>query len=647
MTSRSFRRVLGCALAATLPLAACTSGPRPTAPRTPTAMRLVAFDSCAQLLTDLRKAARAEVGPYGLRSETLYGRAMEGGARNAVPDSAMAADAKAAPQAATFSGTNNHEQGADEPDLVKSDGKRIVSLLHGTLVVVDAATRKETGRLALDPAFYDNDTQLLLSGDHALVLRLGGSGPDWGSRRPGIVDLPPGEPEAPTPALRLVDLTGTPTVLSSYFTAGDIVDARFSGGIARVVLRSAPRFAFKEQAGVTDNDKRLAANQQVIDEAGSEAWLPSYEVVTGGSSVKGQVGCDRVTRPSTYSGTSMVSILSFDLAATALSDGDPVTVVADGDTVYGNGPSLYIGNDERWRLNGWRGIAESSVPARTEIYRFDTSGRGRPIYEASGAVPGWLVNQYALSEWDGHLRVATTTGLDGLRSDTESAIRVLKQTGDTLTEVGKVDGLGKGERIYSVRYIGPRGYVVTFKQTDPLYSVDLSNPAKPQITGELKITGYSSHLQPAGDGRLIGIGQEADGDGRTQGTQVSLFDVSDPANPKRLARHHVQGGHSDAEYDPHALLYWPATGLLVVPVQVYDPVIKPDGPKSTALALRVTDTGITAAGSIAQPVVGRRGTPDTVLRSLVIGDVLWTVSHSGLQASSLSTLDTLGWLPTA
>ena len=306
----------------------------------------------------------------------------------------------------------------------------------------------------------------------------------------------------------------------------------------------------------------------------------------------------------------------------------------------------------------WRGTTRPDTVPRTDIHRFDTAGAARPTYVASGSVPGWLVNQYAMSEWDGHLRVATTTGDTGglaepdsatmpSRPTTESAIRVLRRDGGDLEQVGVVAGLGKGERIYSVRFIGPRGYVVTFRQTDPLYSVDLSDPAKPTVTGELKITGYSAHLQPAGENRLIGIGQEADTQGRTQGTQVSLFDVADPAKPRRLGQHQVPSGFSEAEYDPHALLWWPASSLLVLPVAVHDPVLKPSGPKPTAIVLRVTDAGVTQVGSVAQPVVSSRGVPADVRRSLVVGDVLWTVSSAGLQASDLSTLDTLAWLPTA
>jgi uncharacterized secreted protein with C-terminal beta-propeller domain len=220
-------------------------------------------------------------------------------------------------------------------------------------------------------------------------------------------------------------------------------------------------------------------------------------------------------------------------------------------------------------------------------------------------------------------------------------VRVLDQRGDKLTQVGAVDGLGKGERIYSVRFIGPRGYVVTFKQTDPLYSVDLGDPRKPRVTGELKITGYSAHLQPAGDDRLIGIGQEASSEGRIQGTQVSLFDVSDPAAPRLLAQYHVAGGQSEAEWDPHALLWWPATKLLVVPMMEgfgAAPSLR-DGGQAGALALRVTDDGLAPVGTVRAP------TNYPVRRSLVVGDVLWTVSDAGLQASNLTTMDSLSWLP--
>ncbi|MET8150036.1 beta-propeller domain-containing protein [Actinoplanes sp. NPDC049668] len=625
----SRRPILCAVLALTLPLAACTSdpGPRPAPPAVPhttggnpVAMRLVAFDSCEQLITDLRKAAKANVGPYGFGGGMYMAEALQGGARTAADSAAKGAEAAGAPQ--QYSGTNVHEQGADEPDLVKTDGRRIVTISQGYLRVVDAASRRETGRLDLD---LQGQPQLLLSGDRALVLVPAG----YLHRR--LVDKRTAVLEGPQ--VLLVDLTGAPKIVSRYRAEGNLVDARMTGSTARIVFRTTPRIKFPESPKIFDEKKRVAANQRAIDAAPGTAWLPGWEVTDGTQTTKGNVDCGRVSRPTDYSGGSLVSIVTFDLARPALGSGDPVTIVADGDTIYGTPDSLYLASDQRWRLERFFGRAATPVREETDLYKFAIQGNQPPVYRAAGTVPGFLINQYALSEWDGHLRAATTN------SKTErSAVRVLAERDGKLVQTGIVDGLGKGERIYSVRFIGARGYVVTFKQTDPLYSLDLSDPAKPAVTGELKITGYSAHLQPVGENRLIGIGQEADANGRTQGTQISLFDVSDPARPKRLARYHLPQAYSDAEYDPHALLWWPNTNLLVVPVNTWSGI----SPGSEALALRVTD-GIELTDRVTQPQ--NAAYPPMIQRSLVVGDVLWTLSESGMQASNLSTMDRLSWLP--
>ena len=400
-----------------------------------------------------------------------------------------------------------------------------------------------------------------------------------------------------------------------------------------MVLRSTPKITLPEPDSANEQ-KRTAANRKAVEDAKIDAWLPSWKVTTNGVTTEGTVGCDQVRRPRTLSGASMVTVLTFDLTAEALTDGQPVAVAADADVVYGTGSSLYLAADERWRLDRRPGRSNARITPRTEIYRFGLPPSGRPTFTAGGEVPGFLVNQYALSEWDGHLRVATT-------DNEKSAVRVLTVQAGELRQVGVVEGLGKGERIYSVRFLGPRGYVVTFKQTDPLYSVDLSDPAAPEVTGELKITGYSAHLQPVGDGRLAGVGQEADTSGRTRGTQISIFDVSDRAAPERLAQHFVPGGQSEAEWDPHALLWWPASRLLVVPVTQFGGAAGRGG--DSAVALRVTDSGLTEVGRIRQPAV--EGAVPTVRRTLVVGETLWTLSDYGLQASDLSTLARVDWLP--
>ncbi|WP_433723268.1 beta-propeller domain-containing protein [Actinoplanes sp. CA-051413] len=609
------RRLLFCAvLALTVPLAGCTADAPAPPPPLPTssgggAMRLVAFDSCRQLADDLRKAAKASVGPYGLPgSELVYPEVLRDGART------MADAAGAAPTAGAseFSGTNVHEQGADEPDLIKTDGRRIVTVGNGALRVIDVATREETGKVDLDAGLRGSGLQLLLAGNSALVLA------PTTSYRSSIADGP--DPGGRWTEVLLVDLSGVPTVVSRYRGEGNLVDARMTGSTARVVLRSAPRIKFPFDSGISDEKKRLAAYRDAIDAAPAQAWLPRWEVTDNTGTTKGQADCGRVSRPTDYSGAALVSVLTFDLTRSTLGSGDAVSVVADGDTVYATPDSLYLANDDRWRFDRLPGRIPDRERQQTELFKFALTGNQPPVYRASGTVPGHLINQYAMSEWDGHLRVATTDG-----ATERSAVRVLADRDGRLVQTGIIDGLGKGERIYSVRFLGARGYVVTFKQTDPLYSLDLRDPAKPTVTGELKITGYSAHLQPVGEDRLIGIGQEADGNGRTQGLQVSLFDVADPANPKRLAQYHLPGAYSSAELNPHALLWWPGTRTLFVPVE-----------GRGVLALRVTDD-LTLAGEVSQ---------SRLLRSLVAGTELWTYSENGLRASDLSTLRQLAWVQT-
>ncbi len=685
----------GLSLAAGLALLAGCTAKSPSAtfldPGVPAgALRLVAFDSCQQALDALRGAAKAAVGPYGFGGGggIVAFDAGSGAERKAGPPDAAAPGAGvpgaapggapgggAAPggapgQGATkddssgYSGTNTHEAGVDEPDLVKTDGRRIVTVTHGVLRVVDAHSRELTGELDLADGAADGavdgplryaPTNLLLAGDRALVLVESYQG--W---RGGPAEDGPVQQRLTGPTLLLVDLAGgRPRLVSTYTIDGGLVDARQVGATVRVVVRSTPQLVFPYENRKTDA-QRTAANQAVIDRAGIEAWLPRWEVNTGGERRSGRVDCAAVSRPANYSGASMLTVLTVDLGQSALGSGDPVTVVADGDTVYGTGTTLYVANDQRWRAMPVPGVRDGAkVEERTDLYKFDVSGTGRPRFAAAGSVPGWLINQYALSEWHGDLRVATTTGQPWDRNTvSESSVYVLRQRGRTLDQVGHVGGLGKRERIYAVRFVGPVGYVVTFRQTDPLYTIDLHDPAHPKAVGELKITGYSAYLHPIGDNRLLGIGQEASERGRVQGTQVSLFDVADPAAPKRLGQYHVQFGHSEAEFDPHAFLYWPDTGLLVVPVQLAGMAGRPvgdtpDGPITGALVLKVGDGAFTALGMVTHPLPhDGRLSPDgrpggAIHRSLIAAGALWTVSDVGLKASDMNTLDTKRWIPFA
>ncbi|VVC02912.1 Beta propeller domain protein [Candidatus Burarchaeum australiense] len=190
----------------------------------------------------------------------------------------------------------------------------------------------------------------------------------------------------------------------------------------------------------------------------------------------------------------------------------------------------------------------------TGIAKLGYSEHGILTMKANGKVPGHLLNQFAMDEYDGNLRAAVTYGT---WDDSENGVIVL---GSDMAEKGRVVGLGAGERIYAVRFLGDEGYVVTYRQTDPLFVMDLSDPANPRVAGELKVPGFSTYLHPLGNGVLFGIGQDA------QNVKVSLFDISNPAKPKELDTYIVNEYWSEALYNHHAFLYYSAKDLVILPI---------------------------------------------------------------------------------
>ncbi|GAA0926710.1 beta-propeller domain-containing protein [Nonomuraea longicatena] len=670
------------AVAALATAAACTSSSAEDPPLKAFKqgeVRLVAYSGCDDLLSGLRAKAAENVGPWGFGGIQTYG-----GRDLAMADaSPRMAKAEAAPEHST---TNVHEAGVDEPDLVKTDGRRVFTVSNGVLKVIDTGSRKVTQELRLvekqQQGGWYGDAKLLVSGDRALVIMQG---------MPAAADAKMGFAPQMETSYILVDLSGEPKVIGTVRPNGTHVDARMVGSTVRWVTRTAPEVVFPQTSApnVTEEERRRV-NQQTVRQAPVEAWLPKIEITDeSGKSRTETVKCDQVSHPAQYTGTSMLTVHTVDLAQGVGAAGtSPISLAADGETVYGTGQTLYVASNPQWwwppvqpmpvtdlapetstpssTPSGAGGVAappdepvttitESAAPPptitleaspepapslppeETEIHRFDLTQPGAPKYTASGKVPGRLLNQYSLSEHDGHLRVATTTTTP---KTSESAVYVLN-AGD-MRKVGEVGGLGKDERIYSVRFIGPVGYVVTFRQVDPLYTLDLRDPAAPKVTGELKITGYSAYLHPAGEGRLIGLGQEASDKGRTLGTQLSLFDVSDPANPRRLSQFFRKNAGSEAEWDPHAFLYWPKTGLTVIPLVGHE-----QNTRTGAMALKVEQNGVTELGMITHPKQKQQehSYQPGIQRTLVIGDSLWTLSAAGFQVNAMDSLDKQSWIP--
>ncbi|MEU3271588.1 beta-propeller domain-containing protein [Saccharomonospora sp. NPDC006951] len=558
--------------------------------------RLVTFDSCETALRELRSAAGAEPlppsgdGDAGTsddsgRSGGVSGNEGDPGAGDAnavpaqpqAPQGAPGIEEREAPSPVPeeHSGTNNHEAGVEEPDLAYTDGSRIVTVAGGSLRVADVATRTVTSTVEIPGGSASN---LLVDGDRALVV-------------------------GDQAELTLVDLSASATVLGTLRTDGGYVDARLVDGTARVVVSSVPAVAEPARAPSSGGIGSTGGVGSIDD------WLPRYELARpDGTTSSGRlVDCERLSHPETYRPTSILSVLTIDLAG-ELGTGDPVAIAAGGATVYGTADSLYIANP---------------AGGDTEIFRFDITGEGPAKHVASGKVEGELLNQYAMSEHEDVLRVATTRS--GSTGSSDSAVSVLAKEGDALRLIGELEGLGPGERIYAVRFFGPVGYVVTFRETDPLYTLDLRDPGAPKAAGELKITGYSAYLHNAGDGRLIGVGQEADERGRVLGVQVSLFDVSHAAQPRRLAQHRLSGGMALVEQDTHAFLYWEPERMLLLPTD------------TGVLVLRVSDANVTELGKL--------GEGESVSRTLIIGDDIWTVGESGLAVYDVDGLAKLADLP--
>jgi len=618
---------------------------------------LVSYTSCDDMLNDIRRKTAENATPWGVGGPAVYGRAFSEAA-DAMP---AATAAKGAVSDQSYSTTNVHEAGVDEPDLVKTDGQRVITVSQGLLRVVDIESRRVTGTLRLVPkeqAWAQAD--LLISGNRALVLFEGVGGMIPLGAMAKVMPGPSG------PKYVLVDLSGRPKVLSTMTADGMHVDARQVGSTVRIVVRSQPNITLPPPKPDMPESELLERNRKAVLAAPVNAWLPAFQIKADGVTRTDAVKCEKISHPAEYTGTSMLTVHTIDLAADqTFSPDSPISVAADGDTVYGTATSLYVTSNPRWwlrpmviddmpmptpRVTGKPrkpAPTPTTPPERTEVHRFDITAAGSPRYVDSGSVPGRLLNQYSLSESKGNLRVATTSNSEtfgGARETSESGVYVLDAA--SLSPVGSVTGLGKGERIYSVRFIGDVGYVVTFKQTDPLYALDLRNPADPKVTGQLKISGYSAYLHPGGEGRLLGVGQEATQSGQTIGTQISLFDVSDPASPKIVSRFLQEKSGSEAEWDPHAFVYWPQSGLAMLPLQSWGgDVIE----GSSALVLKVGDGGIDKVGLISHPSKTVQGSfapvDQGIRRCMVIGDAIWTVSDGGLKVSDATSLADRAWIP--
>jgi uncharacterized secreted protein with C-terminal beta-propeller domain len=603
-----------------------TTGAPATADAARTRPSLRAFSSCDQLARFARAGVR-RAGADGvpvravpvLAPPIVAPRPAQPVAPGS-PQPVMAASADAGAAGSGFSPTNTQEPGIDEPDVVKTDGHWIYAVADGTLRIVDVSG--DAPRLVASLALAGADQQLMLRGSRLLVIaRQGGYG--IVTAQPAQVASPPPGTIAPAPVraqetvITELDVhdRAAPVVARTMTVPGWFVDARQHGGTARLVVDATPRL---------DGSGPVLASTVLRSSISHRTFRRRL------------AACTAVRRPRAYAGDDVLAILTVDLDR-GLYSLDRDGVLAGAQAVYGSPGSLYVATQRFEPQAADGGPAPSSI--RTEIHRFDVSDPDRTTYVASGSVPGFVIGPYALSEHEGDLRVATTRQPPWqpgqAAAATHSAITVLRQRGASLSQVGEVDGLGTNQRIYGVRFLGDRAFVVTFRQVDPLYAVDLSDPRAPKVRGELELPGYSSYLHPVGSDLLLGLGRDGGA------TQLSLFDVSDLAHPHRLSHVAWPQSVSTAEDDPHAFLFWPATNLAVLPLEGYgDPGF--DG----AVGVRVSRTaGLAEAGRITHADPARQGWDAPVARALVAGGRVFTLSGLGLGANSLDDLAPIGFTP--
>jgi hypothetical protein len=532
------------------------------------------FEDCSALRHWYAKAALPHVTAYGFHQPLTYdGRRML--LSGAIPEAVYTGEAIPEAVGSGPTGTNVQEQGVDEPDFAKTNGVIAVILRTRSLIVYDITGDAATplGSLPL-PGHYD-EGDLLLVGDRAVLIR-----PSQNILRRWR-GYPLGRPLIPTTSrtdVTTVDLSdpSNPIVVSTQRVDGEVVSAREHEGIVRLVVSSQPQLPFVHPNVHLTNREALLQNRAIVRAAPPEAWLPTARVTdVSGSRVQPLVACTDVAHPRQQSGYGTITVLTMgpDDPETATATG----LAADGDMVYASTDRLYVATVE----DGWEALPllgpgyVRSQPTSTTIHAFDTTGDAT-TYVASGEVRGIVPSQWGFSEYGGMLRVAISIGQPWRPN--ENAVTVLAEHGRRLVPVGSVGGMGEHQTLQAVRWFGDVAVLVTFRQIDPLYTLDLSDPTDPRVVGALKIPGFSAYLHPIGDGLILGVGQEG------AHAQVSSFDLRDLAHPTRVD-HITLGTHTYplvADDDSHAFSYLPDERIALIPAY---------GASLQVNAIRVADDG--------------------------------------------------------
>jgi len=563
-----------------------------------------------------------------------------------------------------YSTTNLQEAGVDESDVLKSDGTYFCIVSDMSVRIVRGAPPDEMEQVAQVDFDVSIDAMYLLDAKLIVV------GHDYDADRSA-----PDEPamdtflwppyyESTSVIVYEVDITDPtePAITGEIEFDGSLASSRLTGGRLFLVLTYVPE--------TPDNPTVLNLAPVTLD-----VVLPKAR---RGDEVVNMVEWQDCYHPGSGDGYRMTSVVTLDAADIEQVLGS-VGIMADAGTVYASTEALYVTDDEY--------DAASDFRLRTAVHKLTFGDQGAAQYVGTGVVPGRLLNQFSLGEHDGNLRVATHVEGDWLfgsgvgvgmavaeaggeaveqtaqRNNADgpsNAVYVLGESDGTLEVLGSVEGIAPGEDLYAARFMGERGYLITFEQIDPLFVLDLSDPTDPTVLGELEIPGYSEYLHPFGEDRLIGIGREVAetewGFAEPRGVQLTLFDISDPTAPTLVEQVNLGGFYSSSEVSSthKAVTFMPDDGLLAIPARLTDEQFD-WGDQYTqvfdgVICFTVTADGFEELGRVDSVVSGveqdeppywmwRAWGDGMWRRPAVIGETVYAVSPDGVRAAPLSDFE--------
>jgi len=599
----------------------------------PTAHAMIPFTSYQDLQEFVHTSSCASPTP------SLYNR----GGLTTSPTPAGLATAQSnsgSSQTPAHSETNQQVSGVDELDTVKNDGQYIYTITNNTVAIVQAYPA--TNAALVSKVTVNGTLQGIFTVDNRLV----------------VVSQEPGYPYAyygggakpPT----LDTGIAKPSGIATIYPIG------FSGTTSLFVFdinnHASPVLTTRVEVNGTLAGARLVGNYVYL--VATQPVFCYGEILLPEQIINGQVV--RATPVQVYhsdiidQGYSFTSIVGFDATQGSPSTTAKIYLIGTTSTIYVSLHDIYL-TQPVW-----------SQSQQTIVHRISIDGLAI-AYMATGAVPGHVLNQFSMDEYNGYLRIASTNccsqngGPMPLAyapvSQQETNVYVLDKG---LHTTGRLEGLSPGEQIYSARFMGDKAYLVTYKRTDPLFVIGLQDPAKPTVLGQLNVTGVSDYLQPYDETHLIGIGQSGtdvawENAVRFTGIKISLFNVTDPKQPTETSRYLIggPGTSSPAITDHKAVLFDRTLNLLVIPVEVtaqpqnatywysYQPIWQ------GAYVFNITpDKGFVFRGGITQLQSGQLPTWQDnnlfITRTLYIGNVLYTISNNMVEMNSLTDLSELG-----